>query len=180
MQLWEAKGWNRLQEPIVIPLENKRYVQIDFFEPDTTETENYIRKDKQGDYPYECPYFYYVSDNIESFSLNSSIKIAKEKLVNSLEFIITPNLDKENRMYVMFSEYLNNYISIAQLDEDRCDFFYSYNQSQNLFLDTTNALTHTFKSNFNSYNLWCLVLNPVMKRDENGNEIPLYHDEIIK
>lgn len=180
MQLWEVKGWNRLQEPIVIPLENKRYVQIDFFEPDTMETENYIRKDRNYGYPDERPCFYYVSDNIESFSLNSSIKIAKEELVNSLEFSITPNLNKENRIYLILREYFYNYVSCSQLDEDRCDFFFSYNQYQNLFLDTTNALTHTFRSNFNDDNLWCLVLDPVMKIDANGKEVPLYHDEPVK
>ena len=176
----ELGGWKKIIEPIVIPLENKRYVEINFLEPDLAVSDNFIQNPLDYQSNNAILSLYYCSNNVESLSLSSSVKIAKEELVNSLEFSITPNLDKENRIYLILREYFHNYMSCSQLDEDRCDFFFSYNQNQNLFLDTTNALTHTFKSNFNDYNLWCLVLEPTMKTNADGNEIPLYHDEPVK
>ena len=158
----------------------KDYARIDFFKPDLTTEDNYIQE--SGSHSYTATYglyYYYCSNNLEGLTLSSTIKIAKEELVNSLEFSITPELSKENRMYLMFMEAPIDIPACSQLDEDRCDLFFVYPQYQNLFLDTTNALTHTFKSGSDDYNLWCLVLDPVMKTDADGNEIPLYHDEII-
>ena len=173
------KGWEKIQDSINIVSSNKYAIQINFLRPLKDSTENEIAS---ASYYYSNSiyfHFYYCSDNLESFSLKSSIQISTTELKNSLEFSITPELNKSNRMYLMFREYPAS-VGIVQLDEDRCDFFYQYYQYQNLFLDTSNALSHTFKSSFNNYNLWCLVLDPVMKTDADGNEIPLYHDEPVK
>lgn len=174
----QLSGWERIQDTISI-FTNNRIIQVDYLRPLLETEENIIKTSSYSYNKYTYVTFYYCTDNLKSFSLSSYDFIPQAQLKESTVFSITPNLDRENRMFLMLPEYPFNNVWISQLDDDRCDLFYDHAQLMSLYLDRTNALSHTFQSNFYDYNLWYLIFNPEMEKDTDGNEIPLYHDIFI-